>query len=88
MATGLATLAYVVVMFVGGVFLPSFLMPDVLVRLAAYVPPGVQALLDTWSGVATTTGSATSPPLMVQVGIMAAVAVVVGGAAAKLFRWE
>lgn len=87
LATGLSTLAYVGAMFTGGVFLPQFLLPDALVRISAYVPPGVQALLDTWSGVASTTAGA-SPPLMLQVGIMAVLAGVVGGAAATLFRWE
>ena len=86
LATGLATFAYVVAMFAGGVFLPQFLMPDALVRVSAYVPPGVQALLESWSGVAATTTA--GAPLMLQVGIMALLAAVVGGAAATLFRWE
>ncbi|MFC8190681.1 ABC transporter permease [Cellulomonas sp. NPDC057328] len=86
LATGLSTLAYVVAMFAGGVFLPAFLLPDALVRLSAYVPPGVQGLLGTWSGAAADAGS--GPPLLLQVGIMAALAVVVGAAAARLFRWE
>lgn len=84
LATALATLAYVAAMFVGGVFLPEFLMPDLLVRISGYVPPGVQALLDTWSGAAAGDG----PALLLRVAIMAALAVVVGGAAARLFRWE
>ncbi|MBO1752143.1 ABC transporter permease [Actinotalea sp. BY-33] len=88
LATGLATFTYVVAMFAGGVFLPQFLMPDALVRVSAYVPPGVQALLESWSGVAAAGGTAAGPPLMLQVGIMALLAVVVGGAAATLFRWE
>jgi ABC-2 type transport system permease protein len=92
LATGLATLAYLVTMFAGGVFLPRFLMPDVLVQLGAYTPPGVQALLDSWAGgaaAAAAVGAGTaSPPLSLQLGILAVVAVVAGGAAAKLFRWE
>ncbi|GIG40655.1 ABC transporter permease [Cellulomonas phragmiteti] len=85
LATGLATLAYVVAMFAGGVFLPQFLLPDALVRLSAYVPPGVPTLLDTWSGAPAAAGGL---PVMLQVAIMAVLAVAVGGAAAKLFRWE
>lgn len=85
-ATGLASLAFVATMFAGGVFLPAFLLPDALVRLSAYVPPGVQGLLETWTGAAAAAGS--GPPLLLQVGIMAALAAVVGGAAATLFRWE
>jgi ABC-2 type transport system permease protein len=78
-------------MFAGGVYLPRFLMPEFLVRLGDYTPPGVQALLETWSGdaaVMAATGGTAAPPLAVQLGIMALVAVVAGGAAAKLFRWE
>jgi ABC-2 type transport system permease protein len=88
-ATGLATLAYMAAMVAGGVFLPRFLMPEALVELGAYVPPGVQALLDTWvGGSAATVGMEASPPLALQVGILSAIAVAVGAAAAKLFRWE
>lgn len=78
-ATGLSTLAYMVTMFAGGVFLPRFLMPDGLARIGEVVPPGVQAMLDTWNGAA---------PSPLHLGIMAVVAVVAGVAAAKLFRWE
>jgi ABC-2 type transport system permease protein len=85
LATALAALAYVATMFLGGVFLPQFLMPDLLVRISGYVPPGVQALLGAWSGAATL-GS--SPPLALRLGMMAALGVVVAGAAARLFRWE
>lgn len=91
-ATGLATVAYMVTMFAGGVFLPRFLLPEFLVRVGDYTPPGVQALLDGWSGDAAVSaavgaGSA-GPPDLAQLGIMALFVVVAGGAAAKLFRWE
>ncbi|MEU5551845.1 ABC transporter permease [Micromonospora sp. NPDC047793] len=85
-ATGLATVVYMVTMFAGGVFLPRFLLPDFLMRLGDYTPPGAQALLLGWSGDAVA-GTAASPQLL-QLGIMALVAVVAGAAAAKLFRWE
>jgi ABC-2 type transport system permease protein len=89
-ATGLGTVLFMLVMFAGGVYLPRFLMPDFLVRLGDYTPPGVQALLQTWSGDAAVldAGGGTAAPLAVQLGIMALVAVVAGGVAAKLFRWE
>jgi len=89
-ANGLAVIVFMVLMFAGGVYLPRFLMPEFLVRLGDYTPPGVQALLQTWSGdtaVMEATGGA-APPLALQLGIIALVAVVAGGAAAKLFRWE
>lgn len=78
-ATGVSTLAYLVAMFAGGVFLPRFLMPEALVRLGDVTPPGVQALLDAWAGRA---------PEPLHLGIMALVAAAAAAAAAKLFRWE
>ncbi|MEH1124278.1 ABC transporter permease [Micromonospora sp. CPCC 206061] len=90
-AGGLATLVYMVVMFAGGVFLPRFLMPDALVRMGDYTPPGVQALLTAWSGnpaVLATVDAGTGGTRIVQLAIMALVAVAAGLAAAKLFRWE
>jgi ABC-2 type transport system permease protein len=91
-ASGLSLLVFMLVMFAGGVYLPRFLMPEVLIRLGDYTPPGVQALLDAWSSdaaVAAAVGvEATGSPQVLQLGIMSLVAVVAGGAAAKLFRWE
>src|SRR5690606_30996549 len=49
-ASGIALLLSMAVMFVGGVYLPRFLLPDFLVRLGDFTPPGVQALLNAWSG--------------------------------------
>jgi ABC-2 type transport system permease protein len=80
------------VMFAGGVYLPRFLIPEFLIRLGDYTPPGVQALLETWSSDAAVTATigagAAGPPLLLQLGIMALVGLVAGGAAARLFRWE
>lgn len=91
-ATGLATIAYMVTMFAGGLFLPRFLMPEFLVRMGEYTPPGVQALTDAWSGhegLSVALGiEAAGAPQAWQLAIMALLAVVAGGAAAKLFRWE
>lgn len=90
-ATGFGTVLFMLVMFAGGVYLPRFLMPGFLVRLGDYTPPGVQALLETWSGDAAAlaaAGSEAAPPLALQLGIMALVAVVASAAAARLFRWE
>lgn len=90
--SGLATFAYMVVMFLGGVFLPRFLFPEFLLRMGDYTPPGAQALLDGWSGdaaVAAVVGvEAAGPPQLLQLGIMALIAVAAGFAAARLFRWE
>ncbi|MFF0368230.1 ABC transporter permease [Micromonospora sp. NPDC005087] len=78
-AQAMAVPVFMLTMFFGGVYVPRFLLPDFLVRIGDYTPPGVQALLDAWTG--------TSPhPL--HLGIMAAVALLAGVVAAKLFRWE
>jgi ABC-2 type transport system permease protein len=70
---------FVAVMFLGGVYLPRWLLPDVVVRIGDVSPPGVQAMLDAWSGTA---------PQLLPLAIMAAITLLAGAAAAKLFRWE
>jgi ABC-2 type transport system permease protein len=70
---------YLLAMFFGGVYLPRFLLPDLLVRIGAYTPPGVQAIQDAWIGAG---------PNPLQLGVMAGTAVVAGTVAAKMFRWE
>jgi ABC-2 type transport system permease protein len=70
---------YFVSMFFGGVFLPRMLLPDLLVTIGTYTPPGVQALQDAWTGAG---------PQPLQLVIMAAVAGVAGLVAARIFRWE
>jgi ABC-2 type transport system permease protein len=77
--TALALPIYFLVMLIGGVYMPRWLLPEALVRIGAYVPPGVQALLDTWLGIA---------PQPLHLAVMAAITVVAGAAAARLFRWE
>ena len=70
---------FLVTMFFGGVYLPRFLLPDVVARIGDYTPPGVQALLDAWTGTS---------PQPLHLAIMAVIAVAAGVGAAKLFRWE
>jgi len=79
MATALFVPLFALVMFLGGVYLPRQMLPDFLIRLGDYTPPGVQALLDAWYG--------TSPQLS-QLAVMALVTAVAGFAAARRFRWE
>jgi ABC-2 type transport system permease protein len=76
---GIAVPMYLLAMFFGGVYLPRFLLPDLLVRIGAYTPPGVQAIQDAWIGAG---------PNPLQLGVMAGTAVVAGTVAAKMFRWE
>jgi ABC-2 type transport system permease protein len=78
-ATGFATVVFMTVMFFGGVYVPRFLMPDVIVRVGEYTPPGVQSLLDSWNGTAPAVG-----PLL----IMSVTALVFGAVSARVFKWE
>jgi ABC-2 type transport system permease protein len=78
-ASGWATLLFVLVMFFGGVYLPRSLLPDVVNRIADYLPPGVLALQDAWLG---------SVPPLSYLAIMALITLVAGTVAAKSFRWE
>ena len=70
---------FITVMFLGGVYLPRWLLPEVLVKIGDFVPPGVQAMLDAWMG---------TTPQLLPLAIMAAITIVAGSAAARLFRWE
>jgi ABC-2 type transport system permease protein len=70
---------FILVMFLGGVYVPRMFLPDFLIRIGEYTPPGVQAMLDAWMGTA---------PQPLQLAIMAAITVVASAAAARLFRWE
>ncbi len=78
-ATAIALPIFFFAMFAGGVYLPRMLLPDFLVQIGYYTPPGVQALQDAWTG----TG-----PEPLQLVIMAAIAVVAAAVAARVFRWE
>ena len=59
-ATAVAIPMFFVVMFLGGVYLPRVLLPDVLIRIGDFTPPGVQGLQDAWLGNA----RRSSPPLV------------------------
>ncbi|GAA1665716.1 ABC transporter permease [Glycomyces endophyticus] len=78
-ASGIATVLFMAVMFFGGVYLPRFMLPEAVIRIGDFVPPGVQSLLDTWNGDA---------PDAVQLLVLAAVAVAAGAGAARIFKWE
>ena len=78
-ATAVAIPAFFVVMFLGGVYLPRVFLPDILVRIGEFTPPGVQGLQDAWLGTA---------PQLAPLAGMAVVTVVLGSLAVRLFRWE
>ena len=79
MASALFVPLFALVMLLGGVYLPRTMLPELLIRIGDYTPPGVQALLDAWQG--------TSPQLA-QLAAMALITVVAGTVAARRFRWE
>jgi ABC-2 type transport system permease protein len=78
-ATAVAIPMFFVVMFLGGVYLPRVFLPEVLIRIGDFTPPGVQGLQDAWMG--------TVPQLGPLAG-MAVLTIVVGFVAVRLFRWE
>lgn len=78
-AAALALPLFFLVLFVGGVYVPRFLLPQFVIRIGYYTPPGVQALLDAWMGIA---------PQAWHLVILALITVMAGVVAARLFRWE
>ncbi|HEY1409693.1 MAG TPA: ABC transporter permease [Promineifilum sp.] len=70
---------YFLAMFLGGVYVPRVFLPEFLVTIGDYTPPGVQSLLDAWMGIA---------PQPLPMVILAAITVVSAITAARLFRWE
>lgn len=77
--SALAMPLYFAVMFLGGAYLPRIFLPDFLVQIGSYSPPGVQPLLDAWMG-------AIPDPL--QLAALALIALAAGAGAARAFRWE
>jgi ABC-2 type transport system permease protein len=70
---------FFVVMFLGGVYLPRVYLPDVLIRIGDFTPPGVQGLQDAWLG---------NMPQLLPLAGMAIITVVLGAIAVRSFRWE
>jgi ABC-2 type transport system permease protein len=66
-------------MLLGGVYLPRWLLPDIVERIGEFAPPGVQGLTEAWLGAV---------PQPVPLVVMAVITVVAGLAAVRLFRWE
>ncbi|GAA4902081.1 ABC-2 type transport system permease protein [Stackebrandtia albiflava] len=78
-ANGLSSVLFMVTMFLSGVYLPRFMLPDAVNRIGDFTPPGVQGLLDTWNGQA---------PEPLPLVVMAVVALGALALSARLFRWE
>jgi len=78
-ATSVAIPTFFVVMFLGGVYVPRAALPDALIRIGEFIPPGVQGLQDAWLGIA---------PQPLPLVAMAILTVVAGAFAVRTFRWE
>ena len=78
-ATAVAIPMFFAVMFLGGVYVPRAALPDVLIQIGEFTPPGVQGLQDAWMGVG---------PQLAPLLAMAVLTVVGGALAARAFRWE
>ena len=78
-ATSIAIPLFFAVMFLGGVYMPRALLPEIVQRIGEFTPPGVPALTDAWLGTA---------PQLAPLAAMAIGTVVVGALATRLFRWE
>ncbi|HEY0700489.1 MAG TPA: ABC transporter permease [Micromonospora sp.] len=79
MSHALTIPALLLTVLLGSGHVPRFLLPDALVRIVDHTPPGVRALLDSWSGAVPQPG---------QLVVMVAVTVGAGTVAAGLFRWK
>ena len=78
-ATGIAIPLFFVIMLLGGVYLPRYLLPDALVTIGRFTPPGVDGLQAAWLGAA---------PELLPLGVLAGITLVATGIAGRVFRWE
>jgi ABC-2 type transport system permease protein len=78
-ATGVGSVLFVLAMFFGGVYLPKYLLPDWLIRIGDFVPPGAGGFSATWVG---------GGPELAPLAVMAGIALAATAAAARFFRWE
>jgi len=78
-ATGIGGIMFILAMFFGGVYLPKYLLPDWLIRVGDFIPPGSGAFSDTWVG---------SGLELVPLAAMAGIALAATATAARFFRWE
>jgi ABC-2 type transport system permease protein len=78
-ATAIAIPMFFVVMLLGGVYLPRYLLPGLLITIGNFTPPGVQGLQDAWLGAA---------PQVIPLVVLAGITLVGGALAARVFRWE
>ena len=78
-ATAVGVPAFMVVLLLGGVYVPRAILPELLIRIGEFTPPGVQGLQDAWVG---------ATPQLLPLAVLAALTVVFGAIASRTFRWE
>ncbi len=78
-ATAVGVPAFMVVLLLGGVYVPRAILPEVLIRIGEFTPPGVQGLQDAWVG---------ATPQLLPLAVLAGLAVAFGLIASRAFRWE
>lgn len=78
-ATAIGLAVFALVMFLGGVYLPRYLLPEIVQQIGAFTPPGVEGLTNAWLG---------GPVDVAPLAIMALITIVAGAVAARSFRWE
>jgi ABC-2 type transport system permease protein len=78
-ATAVGVPAFMVVLLLGGVYVPRAILPELLIRIGEFTPPGVQGLQDAWVG---------TTPQLLPLAALAALTVALGLIASRTFRWE
>ncbi len=78
-ATAVGVPAFMVVLLLGGVYVPRAILPELLIRIGEFTPPGVQGLQDAWVG---------ATPQLLPLAVLAALTVTFGAIASRAFRWE
>ena len=78
-ATAVGVPAFMVVLLLGGVYVPRAILPELLIRIGEFTPPGVQGLQDAWVG---------ATPQLLPLAVLAALAIGLGAIASRTFRWE
>lgn len=80
-ASGIGVLLYFPMAFLGGITVPHDQLPSLIARIGDVTPLGAfrQAVQDSWLG---------APPQVIHLAILAGYALILGGIAVALFRWD
>ncbi len=78
-ATTIGAVLFMLTQFFAGVYLPKFLLPEPVVAIGEFVPPGVGTFAGAWLG------DGADP---VRLAVLALIAVAATAVAARFFRWE